>query len=406
MTSHDFANQPRRKRRIRWLVRMACLAAAVLLLLPWTPASGLAYLVPSLSPLVATASVVSTRSLDHLALLGLVVAVIVLVRRRWFCRWVCPTGLLADMATRVGRRGGRGCPRLPAMGPWLALLTLGGALLGYPMLLWLDPLALLSGSASILTDGFGPAVWLSVTGMVALLLMSAIWPAIWCHRVCPLGATQDLLAQISGIARQSVQPDDRPGSAVARSGMSRRVVLGTVAGIGWASIARAVIGGERHRIRPPGALTEIEFVGLCVRCGSCTRVCPTNIIHADISPQGVAGLLAPVVEFDRDYCREDCIRCTDVCPSGALSRLGVKDKISAGIGLARVDMDACLLAENRECAACRNNCPFEAITYVWSDIEYMLTPHIDPTRCPGCGACEVACPTTPAKAIVVVPHMR
>ena len=81
----------------------------------------------------------------------------------------------------------------------------------------------------------------------------------------------------------------------------------------------------------------------------------------------------------------------------------MKDKITTRIGLARVDMELCLLAEDRECSACRNNCPFEAITYVWSDIEYMLTPDIDPSRCPGCGACEIACPTKPAKAIVVFP---
>ena len=81
----------------------------------------------------------------------------------------------------------------------------------------------------------------------------------------------------------------------------------------------------------------------------------------------------------------------------------MKDKLAARIGLARVDMDVCLLAEDRECSACRNSCPFEAITYVWSEIEYTSTPNIDPSKCPGCGACEVACPTTPTKAIVVFP---
>jgi ferredoxin-type protein NapF len=384
------------------------LIAAVLLLLPQTRAWGLAYVVPALSPLVALASMISTRSFDWMSLLGFGVAVIVLMRRRWFCRWACPTGLLADMATGVGRRGGRSCPRLPPIGQWLALITLGGALLGYPMLLWLDPLALLSSSFGILAKVSGTVVWLSVGGILALLLLSVIWPGIWCHRICPLGATQDLLAHISRITvsritQQAVQQDDRPTSGVANPGMSRRFVLGTIVGIGWAFVARVVLGNKPHCLRPPGALEETRFVGLCLRCGNCTRACPTNIIKPDILQHGVAGLLAPVVEFDGDYCREDCTRCTNVCPSGALGRVAVEDKIAARIGLARVDMDVCLLAEDRECSACRNNCPFEAITYVWSDIDYTLTPNIDPSKCPGCGACEVACPTRPTRAIVVFP---
>jgi MinD superfamily P-loop ATPase len=62
-------------------------------------------------------------------------------------------------------------------------------------------------------------------------------------------------------------------------------------------------------------------------------------------------------------------------------------------------MNLCLLSEDRECSACARWCPYNAIRYVFSEAEYMLVPVIDKSKCNGCGACEVACPTKPNKAI-------
>jgi Pyruvate/2-oxoacid:ferredoxin oxidoreductase delta subunit len=66
-----------------------------------------------------------------------------------------------------------------------------------------------------------------------------------------------------------------------------------------------------------------------------------------------------------------------------------------------VNAELCLLSDDRECSACRNHCPYEAIRYVFSEKDYMLTVVIDAARCPGCGACQVVCPASPEKAIVV-----
>ena len=134
------------------------------------------------------------------------------------------------------------------------------------------------------------------------------------------------------------------------------------------------------------------------------RVCPAGIIQADTGRYGIGGLLAPLIAFNDDYCWESCNQCTLVCPSGAIAPVVPERKLQAVIGVPLVDMNVCLLGADRECAICRNRCPYAAIRLVFDEKEYTLTPQVDPRRCNGCGACQVACPTRPHKAIVVRPR--
>jgi formate hydrogenlyase subunit 6/NADH:ubiquinone oxidoreductase subunit I len=150
-------------------------------------------------------------------------------------------------------------------------------------------------------------------------------------------------------------------------------------------------------------MPETQFAGLCVRCGNCARVCPARIIGPSLGEHGVASLLTPTLDYEDNYCLATCSRCTEVCPSGALRRLGVEEKPRAAIGLPQVQTSVCLLSEDRECAACRNACPYEAIAYVFNESDYTLAVRIDASKCNGCGACQAYCPTTPRKAIVVRP---
>ena len=416
----------------RWLVRGAFLLAAGAALWPGWDRPALAALVPAASPLVAFSALAATWTLEAVGWLGLAVAAIALVRRRWFCRWVCPTGLCADAAGRLGRRAGLRCPRLPVLGQWIALVTLAGACLGYPLLAWLDPLAMFAGLFAPFGPRLGPVVWWSAVGVPAVLAISLWMPGAWCGRVCPLGGMQDLLAGVTGAVRRRLagvkdrapaEPDgwhalqgrgsDLPVTTPFASlrachspgwRMARRAVLGAAIGGVWAAMVRAARAAAPRPLRPPGARPEPEFTGLCIRCGNCIRVCPTAILAPDPGGHGLAGLLAPVLRFESDYCREDCTRCTAACPSGALVRLTADSKRLGAIGLPKVDMGVCLLGDDRECFVCRNSCPYEAIRLVFSEVEYTLTPQVDAGKCPGCGACEVACPTTPVKAIVVAPQ--
>lgn len=390
--------------RARWLVRGTCLALAVVAFSPLAPGTFASAVIPSLSPFVGVAAMLATRTFPALASLGLVVGAITLWQRRFFCRWMCPAGPCLEGASWLGRRLGRRTARLPLLGRWIVGLTLGGACLGYPFLLWLDPLARFAGLFALGDRGPRLGLALSAAGFLALLLLDLLRPHAWCACVCPLGAFQDVSTALSGSLRSWLRGKcPVPGEANQSLPLPRRMLFSLAAGIVWAGAARWRHEGTSRPLRPPGAPEELTFRGACTRCGNCARACPAGIIERDLGQNGWASLLTPLLRFREDYCRADCIRCTQACPSGALARLSLPEKASVRLGLPRVDMKVCLLAEDRECSVCRSRCPYDAVRYVFSETDYTLTPHVDRAKCTGCGACEAACPTAPNKAIVVVP---
>jgi MauM/NapG family ferredoxin protein len=401
------AGKKRRRGTLRLLGRIVALALAVVLLLDVLPWDAAPMVVPAVSPWVAICSAVALRSFSWIVLLAVPVLVLSVLRKRWFCRYACPVGLLTEQAGRpmVWTRGVAG--RLPHLGRWFALIGLAGACVGYPLLLWLDPLAIFSGFFGVWRQPLSLATLLPAIGLPIVLGLSFLLPGVWCLRVCPLGAMQELVAvrrRRRPVSHQDVSSDDRAETSNHRPSFPRRLILALGVGAAWATLALRSLGrGTSGPMRPPGASDEQTFSGLCVRCGNCIRVCPAGILHPDLGDHGVASWLTPVMRFTGDYCREDCHRCTQVCPSGAIARLTLDEKRQTPLGIAQVDMETCVLIDDRECQICKNHCPFEAIRIVWSDATYTNTPVVDPAKCPGCGACEVACITTPVKAIRVVP---
>lgn len=155
-------------------------------------------------------------------------------------------------------------------------------------------------------------------------------------------------------------------------------------------------------IRPPGAQEESEFVARCVRCGECVRVCLTQGLAPVHFEAGLTGLWTPRLIPRKGYCEYLCTLCTQVCPTDAIKTLTEEQKKKEIIGLAIVDRTRCLpWAQNEDCNVCEEMCPTSP-----KAIELRgrgrLKPHVIADKCVGCGICEYACPVEGPAAIVVV----
>ncbi|MHC1763058.1 MAG: 4Fe-4S binding protein [Verrucomicrobiia bacterium] len=390
------------RRQWRAARRWGVLAAATALAWPWRPEFPTSALLPALSPFLSLCSVLATKTISVLPMLALPVLALAFLSSRWFCRHACPTGFLQELLQRL-----RPSPPLPSrqtisLGKWLMICTVGGACFGCPVFLWLDPLALFAGCLNSWRQPLALANLVAGLGLPALLLFDLLFPRVWCRRICPLGATQELLAWPRRRFRRRTHGEP-PETRVQRTfALGRRGFLGGCAAAAGVLLLRPVKGRNSPPLRPPGAVSEEQFTSLCVRCGNCAQTCPSDIIQPDFGASGVPGLFSPTLRFDHDYCREGCSRCGPVCPSGALANLPLPKKREFIIGLATVDLDTCLLASGRECTACIQRCPYNALVMHSQDGGFSTEPCLDPAKCNGCGACEAVCPVRPRRAIRVV----
>lgn len=230
-----------------------------------------------------------------------------------------------------------------------------------------------------------------------------------CQTLCPTGAAKSDLAVTSAecllCGRCSEKcpagsftlgpiehAPEKSGTAFSRREILRGSAALAVAGATLPILSRA---DASMPLRPPGALDEAEFLARCSRCGRCIKVCPSKCLKSMPLASGPAKFLTPYIVAREARCEltQDCQR---VCPTGAIARVPIANTL---MGLAEIDRSRCLgWAEGKLCLLCQEQCPQHAI-----DSDEKDRPSVRTKDCVGCGACENGCPLEPA-AIVVKPQ--
>ncbi len=295
--------------------------------------------------------------------------------------------------------------------------------------------------------------------LAAIFALGFVSKRFWCKTLCPLGGLLAVISKISVFKRIPVKacvhcdccesacrmaafdsdgrlefpecnlcmdclefcPDQIPAFKFAlpekRSTLSmgrRKWLAAGAAGLVFPILSRTSAVSkvpEDHVIRPPGAMDEIDFLATCVRCGECLKVCINNALQPLFLDRGLEGMFTPSLVPRLGYCEFNCTLCSQVCPTGALAKLDLKQKHGFKVGTAFFDTDKCLVyAEKKACMVCEEHCPtydkaikfqtVEVLDFTGSRVT-LKQPHVDGTLCIGCGICEHICPVEGTAAIRV-----
>jgi polyferredoxin len=236
-----------------------------------------------------------------------------------------------------------------------------------------------------------------------------------CIDDCPKGIVR--FGFSFGKKSKSAKAAPRPVDLSRRSALVGIALGAAIPGVAATSQLVRPKSPDPFLIRPPGAAAdEKKFLDLCIRCGECLKVCPTNVLQPAVFEAGLKGVFSPrlLPRFivDQTFCEFSCTLCGQVCPTGAIPRLTEEAKHAKPTGHAYFDHSRCLpWAENTPCIRCEEMCPvsdkaikiFKTVKTkdkTGQEIELQF-PYVDRDLCVGCGICESNCTIPDVSAVRV-----
>jgi len=229
-----------------------------------------------------------------------------------------------------------------------------------------------------------------------------------CLDKCKFGALSYSMKKISSDTQKANQPDQGKRSFLMATALMSTAVWAQeekkVDG-GLAAIADKVIPNRQTPVTPPGSLSANNMAKHCTGCQLCVSECPNDVLRPS---SDFSHFMQPTSSYERGYCRPECNRCSEVCPTGAIRPITLADKSSIQIGHAVWIKKNCLVLTNGvDCGNCARHCPTGAIEMVPLDADdenSPFVPAVNESACIGCGACENLCPARPFSAIYVEGH--
>lgn len=228
-----------------------------------------------------------------------------------------------------------------------------------------------------------------------------------CLDVCAQNAIKYSLRRQPSSSRQ-----EATGSGISRRkflSLSGAIAVGAVAKAqndtfdgGLAVIEDKKVPKRNCRLIPPGSVSIKNLSTKCTGCQLCVSACPNNVLRPSTS---LNSFMQVEMSYEKGWCRPECTRCSEVCPTGAILPITAENKTAVRVGKARIIKENCLSFNGTaHCGTCAKRCPAGAIIMVSSDPDDSNSPKIpavNAEKCIGCGACEHMCPSRPFSAIVV-----
>lgn len=372
------------------------------------------------------------RTLVDFSLFAVILAagllVLTLLFGRIYCSTLCPLGLFQELLMLIFRR--KITPQKGYVYKYFLAAVVFGALIGGTVCLvrLVDPYTLFGSAAT--------GSWLGLAFITALVVLVWFKGRFFCTNICPVGTVLGLISKhalnkiyiesdmcvscglcaskcpagcidfknktvdnetcikcfkcLSGCRRSGVHYGIKPVPEPAFSPSRRRLLTGGLVLAAWAvavkggiELSKNVAVKAKKILLPAGAGSAGEFANRCLNCNLCVQNCPMKIIKKADGEHSTVYL-----DYMDSYCSFNCHKCSEVCPSGAISRLTLTEKRKTQIGVAHVNEEVCV-----QCGLCVMECPRQIIKK--ADGGY---PQISSDECIGCGACKQVCPV---KAITI-----